>query len=41
MKKLLTIIFLTLQRYSKKPTRENFFSESAFLFCEINYFTFP
>jgi hypothetical protein len=40
MKKLITIFVLTMQRYSKKPTRENLFNESALLFSEINYFTF-
>ena len=41
MKKLTTIIFvLTMQRYHKKPTRENLFNESALSFSEMNYFTF-
>ena len=31
---------LTMQRYNKKPTRENLFNESALSFSEMNYFTF-
>lgn len=31
---------LTMQRYHKKPTRDNLFNESALSFSEMNYFTF-
>ena len=33
-------LVLTVQRYSKKPTRENLFNESALSFSEMNDFTF-